>query len=157
LQDSSGNLVFVDFPGGTGTRVTGVNNTGDIVGTYQIAGGTTRSFLATPCPVTVSPADPQHRLGVETGSITITPRSDCSWTAYSPDPAVTLSATSGTGSANLTYTVAASGGSTQRTFLLNVGGQTFTIRQGGLNCTYTLSSTTANVQAQGGIVDVQVT
>jgi hypothetical protein len=67
----------------------------------------------------------------------------CPWTAASNSPFITItSAVSGTGSANISYTVAANTGASQRTGTLTIGGKTFTVTQSGIGPTMALDRDT---------------
>jgi hypothetical protein len=69
--------------------------------------------------------------------------SSCAWSASSNSSFITLTGTvSGTGSANINYTVAANAGANQRIGTLTIGGQTFTVTQGGTGPTMTLDRST---------------
>ena len=81
----------------------------------------------------------------------------CAWTASSATGWVTISAgASGTGNGTVTFAVAANGSTAPRPGTLTVAGQTAVITQAGVNCTYSLRSSTGTVPATGGSGSVGV-
>jgi probable HAF family extracellular repeat protein len=46
----NGTYTTLDVPGSTSTQAWGINDSGEIVGTYADAGGGQHGFLATPVP-----------------------------------------------------------------------------------------------------------
>src|SRR5207245_9785087 len=83
------------------------------------------------CAYSVAPANDQIRTAGGTDSVALTTASGCAWTATSNAPWITITPpTSGTGSSTITFVVAANTGAA-RTGALTVGGQTFTVTQGG--------------------------
>ena len=74
-------------------------------------------------------------------SVSLTTQSGCPWTASSNNSWITItSSTTGTGSSTINYSVTSNPNTTQRTGTLTIQGNTFTVTQPGLNCTYSLSS-----------------
>ena len=82
--------------------------------------------------------------------------SGCGWTALGTSTWATVSPASGTGSGIVTVTVAPNTGSA-RTAVLTIAGQTFTVTQAAVACTYALASTSWGVSAIGGNGSVGVT
>jgi hypothetical protein len=81
-----------------------------------------------------------------TGSVSVVTGSGCAWTAVSNVSWVTITGgASGTGIGTVTYSVAANITGSPRTGTLTIAGQTFTVNQAAISCTYTLGSTSASV------------
>jgi hypothetical protein len=82
----------------------------------------------------------------------------CSWTAVSNSSFITVnSGSSGTGNGTVGFTVAANPNSGQRTGTITIAGQTFTVTQDGLNCSYSIAPTSQSFAAAGGSNSVTVT
>jgi uncharacterized repeat protein (TIGR01451 family) len=94
-----------------------------------------------------------------TGNVTFTATaSDCAWTAASNASFVSISsATSGTGNGGVTFSVTANPSSAARSGTLTIGGQTFTVNQSRLGCSFTLASSSASVSASSGTGGVSFT
>jgi hypothetical protein len=65
--------------------------------------------------------------------------------------------TTGTGTASVTYAVAANTAVADRAGTMTMAGNTFTLTQAGVGCTFTLSSTAASMALAGGTGSVNVT
>jgi hypothetical protein len=84
-----------------------------------------------PCTFTLSPSSAAVGGSAATGTITVTTTTGCSWTASSNNAFITVtSGGSGMATGTVSYSVAANGGAA-RTGTLTIGGQTFTVNQGG--------------------------
>ncbi len=102
-----------------------------------------------------------------TGSLTLPPTTDTATatgatgkTVAATSNAAWLTVTAGaspTGSATVTYTVAANTSVNSRTGTLTIGGQTFTVTQSGMTPTYAFGSATATIPATAGSGNVSVT
>ena len=80
-------------------------------------------------------------LAATTGSVGVTAGTGCTWSAVSNASWITLTgATSGSGNGTVPYSVAANSTTSARTGTLTVAGQTFTVNQAALACSYTLSA-----------------
>src|SRR5688572_5262739 len=92
------------------------------------------------------------------GALTMTTPANCAWTASSLVPWVTISTgASGSGSATITFSVAANAGAA-RTGTLDIGGATFTVNQAGASqpaCSVSIDRTSQSV-AVGGTAGVSV-
>ncbi len=82
--------------------------------------------------------------------------STCGWTAMGTSSWVAMSPESGTGPGTVTLTVAANAGAT-RTAVLTIAGQTYTLTQAALSCTYSLAATSWAAGAAGGAGSIAVT
>lgn len=101
---------------------------------YDISSaGATISFKVGLCqPPSLAPQNAAFYSPGGSGSIAITCGSSCQWIAESTQSWLTItSATSGTGNATLTYTVAANGGASVRNAAIKVLGAVFPVLQGG--------------------------
>lgn len=100
-------------------------------GTVTIAGqALTLTQAGSSCSASLSPT--QGTLTSQGGSGTVTLKTGCAWTASSNASWITLtSATSGSGNAVLSYSVAANSGSSTRYGTLTIAGQVYTIVQNG--------------------------
>jgi Viral BACON domain len=91
----------------------------------------------------------------------VTAGSGCAWTAVSSAPWLTIAMGSGTGSgtADVSYTVAANPNSAPRTATVTIGGQVHTVTQDAAApvCTYALSPAERQFTAAGGSGTVSVT
>jgi hypothetical protein len=89
--------------------------------------------------------------------VTVVPSATtCAWTAESPASWVAVSPGSGTGSGAVTVTVAANAG-VARTATLTIAGQSHTVSQAAVACSFFLSSSSAALTAAGGSSSVGVT
>lgn len=103
-------------------------------GTLTIAGKTFTVTQAgsSSCTFTISPTSRSHTRNAETGSVSITTASGCSWTAVSNTAWITLTAgASGTGNGTVTYSITGNPGFFGRTGTLTIAGKTFTVSQRG--------------------------
>ena len=82
---------------------------------------------------------------------------DCSWTAVSNDPFITItSGSSGTGNGKVGYTVPGNTNTTDLSGTMTIAGQTFTVNQAAGGCTFKLSPKVGKIKATGGIKTVKV-
>ncbi len=81
----------------------------------------------------------------------------CAWTLVNTNPWITItSATNGTGSATVNFLVDANPNLTGRTGAVAIAGQTFTVTQSGITCTYALTPTNAAHSSAGGTGSVSI-
>src|ERR1700752_4004324 len=120
-------------------------------------GGSTASALSNgfsfqgSCAPTLNSTGQSVGAGTATGSVGVTAGTGCTWSAVSNAAWITLTgATSGSGNGSVPYSVAANTSTAARTGTLTVAGQTYTISQAGVSCSYSLSPTTRSVVAGGG-------
>ena len=84
------------------------------------------------CTYSISPAGLSYAPGGGSGTVTVTTQAACNWTAVSNSSFITvISGGSGTGSGNVTYSVAANASTSARTGTLTIAGQTHTVTQAG--------------------------
>lgn len=82
------------------------------------------------CTYSISPSNTTFPSPGGSGSITITTKTGCSWSASSQASWITLtSGSSGSGSGTVNYSVASNGGSSARTGTITAAGKTFKISQ----------------------------
>ncbi|HJW87015.1 MAG TPA: BACON domain-containing carbohydrate-binding protein [Candidatus Brocadiaceae bacterium] len=67
------------------------------------------------------------------------------------------SGSSGTGNGTVVYSVSANTGTSPRTGTMTIAGQTFTVTQDGISCTYSITPTSQTFRASAGIGSVTVT
>jgi hypothetical protein len=116
------------------------------------------SFVDQPCTYSISPASADAGAGGSTGSLSVTARTGCDWTAISSVSwlSVTTGA-NGSGNGAVAFSVSANTGPQQRTGTISVGGQTFTVTQQGRPCDYVAAPLSVSVAANGGPASVSVT
>src|SRR4029434_290550 len=136
---------------GNGTVVFSVApNTGSQrTGTLSIAGRTftvsqAGSSSPTPpppasCSYSISPRSDSVPVQGDTGNVDVSTTSACAWTASSNASWITISSrASGTGNGRVGYLVLPNVGGS-RTGTLTVAGETFTVSQAALSCSYSIS------------------
>ena len=119
----------------------------------------TANFAATTaCTYTLSAAS--VTLAAKGGSKNLSVKvkgTDCSWTAVSNDPFITITAGSGgTGNGKVGYTVPGNTNTTALSGTMTIAGQTFTVNQAAGGCTYKLSPKAGKIKAPGGSATVKV-
>jgi hypothetical protein len=132
--------------------------TDDINGLATIYPATTTTPT---CTFTVSPTSFSVSASATTRSVTATASaSSCGWTALSNASWITLtSATGGTGSTIVTFSIAANSSTSTRTGTLTVAGQTITVTQAGASstsCSFALSKTSVSVSRSATTKSVSV-
>lgn len=102
------------------------------LGTMTIAGKTFTVIQAGACNFGIAPENTSFAANGGTGSVELTAPDLCQWSAFSNNPSflTITSASSGTGSATVTYSVAANPNTTNRSGTLFIAGRTFTVFQG---------------------------
>ena len=102
---------------------------------------------ASGCTYSLSPTSASVVAGGGSGTFTLTAGAGCSWSVASSASWLTVSsATSGTGNATVSYSVAANTGA-MRTANLSVGGRTFLVTQAAATTTTTTTTTTVAAKA----------
>ena len=128
------------------------------LGTLTVAGQTlTVSQAAPACSFSISPTQQAFGYAGGTGSVSVTAGPGCSWSSWSNSAWITITGgTSGTGNGAVSYSVAANTGGA-RTGTLTIAGQTFAVNQDALNCSNSITPSSASVSAMGGTGSVAVT
>jgi hypothetical protein len=81
-----------------------------------------------------------HGYGAASNSVSLTTSSGCTWTVINTTGWITImSATSGVGGGIVSYAVAANPTMNDRTGVVLIGGESFTVTQRGTLCTYSIS------------------
>jgi len=90
----------------------------------------------------ITPTNLYHSSNPETGTITISAPPECSWTATSyADWATITFGENGEGDGTVAYEITANPSHQTREGTLNIAGQTFTITQEGIECSYSITPT----------------
>lgn len=116
--------------------------------------------LATPaCSFTLSNTSAAFSAAAADGSVNVTSRSGCSWTATSSASWLTVTPASSAGNGSVSFHVEANSSTSPRSGTFTVEGQTFTITQQGTipACSYTLSESSAVFSAAPADGSVNVT
>jgi uncharacterized protein (TIGR03437 family) len=120
--------------------------------------GVTLSGNQPTCNYAIAPTSQNFTASGGSGSVNVTVASGCNWTATSNADFITInSGASGTGNGTVNFTVATNNATAQRTGTVTIAGQTFTVTQSGLQCTYAIAPTSQNLTASGGNGNVNVT
>jgi len=127
-------------------------------GSLTVAGQTfalTESGLT--CTYTLSANSGSFTSAGGPGSVGVTAPSGCSWTASSNSNWASITAgSSGSGSGSVSFNVSPNTGGTTLNGSLTVAGQTFTLTETGVACTYNLSTPSASLPFSGGPGSVNV-
>jgi hypothetical protein len=128
-------------------------------GTVTIGGQTfTVNQAGAACNYTIAPTSQTSPAGGGTGSVGVTAQAGCAWTATSNAPWISVtSGASGSGNGTVGYSVAANTSTAARTGTVTIGGQTFTVNQAGLSCSFSLTPANQSMPASGGVALVDVT
>ena len=115
---------------------------------------------ATACQYDVSTTSQRVGPSGGTGPITIRAGAGCSWKATSSEPWLTVSPSSGTGDATITYSIDPWTGTTERAATVSVGDKSVTIRQDKdvSSCEYSVSPVAVDACWQGyGGLELHIT
>ena len=136
-----------------------VTNTIARVGVYPIAVATVPAPVTGPtCSYAISPGSASFGSNGGSGSVSVTAPPGCSWSAVSNMGAVSITAGSGgTGDGSVSYSVSSNQTQGTQSGSLNIAGQTFSITQTGIGCSYSLSSAGVALGNTGGGGTVTVT
>lgn len=147
--------------GSVGYSVTANTTTSQRTATISVGGQSvtvTQQAGTATCSYTLSATTRSVPAAQTTDSITVTAVGTCNWTAASNAAWLTVTGgATGSGSRTVTYQAAANSSASGRSGTLTVAGQTVTVNQAGLNCTFTVSPTTQSFTAAGGTVQGSVT
>jgi len=111
----------------------------------------------TPCSYSISSSSASYSASASSGTLTMATRASCSWTASSDASWLTItSGGSGTGNGSVDYSVSQNATTSSRTGALTIGGQTFTVTQTGMSCSYFVSPTTTSTSASATAGTVSV-
>jgi hypothetical protein len=130
-------------PGTPNSLMTPVLNTMESIhapGRIMLGMFTDMGWTVAPCPYSLTVNTASFPSSGGTSSVGLLTEAGCPWTAATTDPSIAniTSATSGVGSAVITYSVAANSAVGPRSGTLIIGGQTLTIRENGTGPLMTL-------------------
>lgn len=92
------------------------------------------------CTYSISPPNRTHGPGATTNTVDVTAGVGCAWAVDNPNAWITiLSAASGTGNSTVTYAVTANPNPLERTGVVMIATNVFTIRQSALTCSVSAS------------------
>jgi YVTN family beta-propeller protein len=136
-----------------------VMNTIQHVGVYPVAVATTPASGGPPqCTYSLSASSASFNAAGGTGSVNVTAGSGCAWTAVSNvNWAGITGGASGSGNGTVSFSVNSNGSANSLSGTLTIAGQTFTINEAGVPCSYSLSATSASFNSNGGTGSVNVT
>jgi hypothetical protein len=165
---ASKSVPWIDIVQGTGTGAGDVTFTVQAntvtfprAGTITVGGQPfTVNQSAGPCTYSLAPATLAVPAGGGRQRLTVTTSSNCSWTAAAAGaPFVVLAnqSQSGTGSADINFDVVENTTTAPRTATITVEGQTTTITQAGVACTYALNPAADTVLGSGATSRFTVT
>ena len=101
-------------------------------GTATIAGRTVSVNQDSGCTIAIAPASQPVVVGGGPGSVTVTARAGCPWTAVSNAAWIVVTkGASGSGDGTVEFTVAANATGAARSGTITIGGQVFTVQQAG--------------------------
>ncbi len=127
-------------------------------GSLTIAGQTfTVTQAAQACSYSLTPQSASLPASGGAGSFTVASAAGCQWSAAWQASWITVTAgANGNGNGTVSYSVQANSGSA-RTGTITVAGQTFTVTQAALTCSYALGASNASFTSLGGGGNVSVT
>lgn len=145
--------------GSVGFSVTANTTTSSRSGTLTIAGRVvTITQEPVACTYTITPLTTTVDASARTGQVTVAAANGCPWTAASGASWITVtSGASGSGNGQVAYSIAANTSTSSRTGTVTIAGQTFSVTQSGIACTYALSPITASVPSGAATGTVGVT
>jgi hypothetical protein len=115
------------------------------------------SFVVEPCAYAIDPASVALAAAGGTGSVALTTGAGCSWTAVSNDAWITVTGgASGTNDGTVSYSVDVNLAG-PRTGTITIAGQTFTVNQAAVTCSYSIDPTGVSAPAEGATGTVSVT
>jgi hypothetical protein len=104
-----------------------------------------------PCSYALSPGSGTIAAAGGTLNIGVASGAQCSWSASTPAAYVTFQGGgAGTGNGTATVNVAPNPNAAQRTAIITIGGQNYTLTQFGQTCSFTLSPGLVSIPAGGG-------
>jgi hypothetical protein len=155
----NGTVVFSVAPN-TGAQRTGTLSIGGRAFTVSQAGSSSPTPPPPPPPASCSYSISPHSDSVpvlgDTGNVDVSTTSACTWSASSNASWITItSGASGTGNGRVGYLVLPNVGGS-RTGTLTVAGETFTVSQAALSCSYSISPNSQKVEGQAGTGSISV-
>ncbi|MCA9253731.1 MAG: BACON domain-containing protein [Phycisphaerales bacterium] len=83
-------------------------------------------------------------------SFSVSAPSSCSWSASDNASWITITSGSGNGNGTVQYSVSSNTGTSSRTGQITVGGETYTVSQSGISCSYSISPSSKSFNSSGG-------
>ena len=145
---------------GTATITVGANaTTSTRSGTVTVAGQpiTVNQAAAVPCSYSVAPTTVSVGASAASATVTVTAGAGCGWSAVSNVAWAGVSPPAATASGTATISVGGNTATSTRSGTVNVAGQLVTVNQAAAPCTYSLSSSSGSVAANGGGGTIGVT
>src|SRR5207253_10820067 len=135
------------------------NTANGVSGTMTVAGQTvTVDEGGVPCTYSLSATSASLGSSGGTGSVNVTAPSGCAWTAVSNQGWTQVtSGASGNGNGTVGFSVNANNTANTLSGTLTIAGQTFTVNEGVVPCSYTLSANSASFGSSGGTGSGNVT
>ncbi len=153
LANETGTFLMEDDNGGGGTN-SRITVTLPATGLYVILANSffpntfgSYSLSLTGCTYSIDPASAEIPGLGGTFSFALTTQPGCYWGAISQSSFIAVNNNSGHGSAVINYTVQTNISGTARTGTITVRGHVFTVNQPTINCTYSISPTSADHSA----------
>ncbi|MGA9773839.1 MAG: BACON domain-containing carbohydrate-binding protein [Blastocatellia bacterium] len=141
---------------------TNVSNTASVASVVRdpVSGNnsSTASFTASNPPRVITPTSDSFASDGGAGVVNVTATSGCGWVSTSNAPWLTITSGSfGNGNGTVNYNVAVNSTGSPRTGTLTIAGQTFTVNQSNLGCSYSLAPASNSFPSNGGNGSVTVT
>ena len=102
------------------------------------------------CTYSLSPGSHSPSASGGASSFVVNTVSGCSWTSSGVPSWITGVPASGTGATTINFTVASNPNPTPRSANISIGGQTFSVTQAALACSFSLNPTSHSAAAGGG-------
>ncbi len=110
------------------------------------------------CALSIAPGSVSVDANATNGTVAVTGQTGCAWTAVSNATWITVTGgASGSGTGTVSYSIAANPATSGRTGTVTIAGQTFTVTQAGVPCTFAISPTGTSVGAAATSSTVAVT
>lgn len=156
--------ITIKTPSGTGSGTVSLNadpnpNPAQRMGTVTVQGlPFTVTEFGSSCAFSISPSSVDVTAGATSLPVTVNASgSGCAWTASGVSAFVSpVPPASGTGSGSVTVAIGANTGAS-RSGTATIAGQTFTVNQAGVGCTFSLSASNGSAAWNGGAVTPSVT
>lgn len=116
------------------------------------------NFTASNPPRVISPMSQSYSADGGDGTVSVTAPTGCGWQPVSNDTWITITSGSlGSGNGVLGYHVGTNSTGSPRTGTITIAGQTFTVNQSNVSCSYAISPMSNSFPASGGTGSVSVT
>lgn len=127
-------------------------------GSIAIAGQNFSITQAAGCSFGISPTSLSITSAARTGTVAVSAGPGCAWTSSSNASWISItSGGTGNGNGTLAYSIAANTTIANRTGIVTIAGQAFTVNQSGIPCTSTISPTGVSVAAAAANGTIGVT